>query len=123
MLNLTVPAEVRVLHRLLRHPRLLYVHFAPPCGTCSRAREVPLQGRRGPRPVRSELYPLGLPDLAVDQPAEVPRVLAANLLYQVVVEAVQILNQNGTAWSIENPRNSLLWHIPGFLDLATDINT
>ena len=69
------------------------------------------------------MHPLGLPDLATDQPAELPRVLSANSLYQVVVDAIRVLDTNGTAWSIENPRNSLMWHIPGFLVLAADIHT
>lgn len=39
-----------------------YIHFAPPCGTASRAREI---RRRGvdPKPLRSQEHPDGLPDL------------------------------------------------------------
>ena len=45
------------------------IHAGPPCGTASRARERPipkalaLRGAPQPRPLRSEQYPLGLPNL------------------------------------------------------------
>ena len=39
------------------------MHMAPPCGTCSRAREKPLPelGKHAPRPLRDEHYPFGYP--------------------------------------------------------------
>ena len=43
------------------------VMLAPPCGTSSRAREIPVfqsgQKRRAPQPLRSARYPNGLPTL------------------------------------------------------------
>ena len=43
---------------------ILHAHFAPSCGTASRARGRPIPGehpRAGPQPLRSERYPDGLP--------------------------------------------------------------
>ena len=40
------------------------VHMAPPCGTCSRARGIPMaDGSKGPQPLRTTEHPLG-PDAA-----------------------------------------------------------
>ena len=50
----------------ITNPLLSAVFAAPPCGTCSRAREIPVssqQPRSGPQPLRSAEYPDGLPHL------------------------------------------------------------
>ena len=118
-LNLTTDADTKTFKHLLRHPMLIYCHMAPPCGTCSRAREIPLRdGRPGPPPLRSELHPRGFPDLEQRLPREAPRVAAANLLYDLVVEATTQLISRDILWSIENPRDSLLWHYPGIFSFA-----
>ena len=44
------------LEYVLLHYPVVFVHAAPPCGTCSRAREIPLPGRH-PQPLRSEAEP------------------------------------------------------------------
>ena len=55
------------------------VHMAPPCGTCSRARGIPLaDGSQGPQPLRSTEYPLGLPTL---NQRDQQRVFLANQIY------------------------------------------
>ena len=53
--------------RMERH-RIIWVHFAPSCGTASRARERPLKswekkGFKIPKPLRSDEFPLGVPGL------------------------------------------------------------
>lgn len=47
---------------LIREGRVKYVHFAPPCGTASRAREIRRKGC-DPKPLRSDEEPDGLPHL------------------------------------------------------------
>ena len=118
-LDLTIPEDICRLQRLLQHPLLVYVHFSPPCGTCSRAREIAVPGLPGggPPPVRSEAFPLGFPDLAERLPREHPRVQAANAIYKVIANVANDLIARGVAWSIENPSNSILWHIPFMRDL------
>ena len=38
--NLMAADDQKIFAKLLDHPGLKYVHFAPPCGTASRAREL-----------------------------------------------------------------------------------
>ena len=108
MLNLNTSADQAALIRLSSRPSLVYVHLAPPCGTSSRAREVPLRHCRGPAPLRSEAHPAGLPGLF------------ARDLHRVDTAKVDICIQKNVAWSVDNPRNSLMWWFsdsayPGYL--------
>ena len=109
------------MRRLLEHPLLCYAHFAPPCGTASRARSIPLGPTdHGPRPLRSEAFPAGLPHLHEAQQAKVS---TANLLYNLVALSVDQLSSRGLAWSIENPRGSYMWLMPAMKELLTRSST
>ena len=56
------------------------VHLAPPCGTCSKARGMPMpDGTPGPPPLRSLDFLLGVPDMS---PGDRVKVEAANRLYE-----------------------------------------
>ena len=124
MFDLSITRDKDSMKRLLTHPRLTYVHMAPPCGTCSRARGIPLaSGQPGPAPLRSEAHPLGIPDLERLHPREVPRVLAANVLYDFSATIAEHLIDNGIAWSMESPRDSLLWYIPKVRRLTDRLDT
>ena len=65
---------------IIRELNVRHVHLGPSCGTFSRAREIPVprwkveQGAPDPKPLRSEEYPLGLPNLVVSQRARVANV-------------------------------------------------
>ena len=59
-------------------PGCTYVHFAPPCGTASRARFIKRRGRHNPPVLRTDDHPNGLPHLS---PLHAAKVAAANLLY------------------------------------------
>ena len=102
--NLTTQAGQQVFESLLGQPRLVFVHFGPPCGTASRAREIPLNGP-APVPSRDEQHPEGLPDLAVTSPLDFARVQSAHALYAFTGKAAKTLTQRNIAWSIENPRS------------------
>ena len=106
--DLTLASDVALLRKLLAHPQLVYVHFSPPSDTASTARDRALPGvpGGGPPPLRSADYPLGFPDLKQRLPREWQRVLAANAIYQAVVECIDVLLQRSVAWSIEMPRAS-----------------
>lgn len=53
-----------LLWQVLKHPLLAFVHMGPPCGTASRARNIPLsKDAHGPPPLRSAEFPDGLPSL------------------------------------------------------------
>ena len=103
-LDLTLPSDQQLLLELCGHPRITYVHFAPPGGTASRARETVV--KNGPVPLRSTALPRGLPDLPARDAA---RVASANTLYDFVFKVVAQLTANGIMWSIENPHASLFW--------------
>jgi hypothetical protein len=75
--------------------------LSPPCGTASRAREIPLKGREfQPRPFRSSEHPLGLPTLeGIDK----ERVTKANLLYRFSIALCFFLLSHGRVFFLENP--------------------
>ena len=107
-LDLTDKKDIATLWRLLAHPQLIFVHMAPPCGTCSRARDRALRGvpGGGPPPLRSPDFPEGFPDLADRLPDGHARVVAANAIYQLLVEIALYLLSRGIAWAMENPRKA-----------------
>lgn len=118
--DLTEPVELQSLTELLRSEahRILAVHFAPACGTASRAREKKLtglqsQGFRVPQPLRSESQPAGLDKLSgVDK----IRTETANLVYEATAALVSECHNLDILCSLENPENSLFWFFP-------DVNT
>ena len=86
------------------------VHIALPCGTCSRARGIPLpDGTPGPPPLRDAEHLHGLDGLS---DIDAAKVKAANELYAWADRFVRFLHDKGVAWSIENPANSWLWELP-----------
>ncbi len=82
---------------------IVHAHFAPSCGTASKAR---LPSHLQPKPLRSEEYPDGLPFLSAK---DSERVRLANISYDATIELVEFLIQLGISCSIENPTNSLFW--------------
>ena len=89
-IDLTLKEDQDRLFLLLGNPRIVYVHIAMPCGTASKAREIPmpawkLNGRPAPKPLRSLLHPAGLPTMdGVDK----QRVLQANCLYTYILQVM-----------------------------------
>lgn len=84
----------------------MYVHFAPPCGTSSRARLIQRRGRWSPLIIRTDQYPDGIPSLSGSLLA---RVESANKLYAVTGELVRWCVAHDTYFSIENPGRSFMW--------------
>ena len=69
-LDLTDPAQAKILEDIIvnQAERIRLIHFAPPCGTASAARQKPIpsfikNGVPSPQPLRSSAFPLGLPNL------------------------------------------------------------
>ena len=96
----------------LRHPRLLFVAMAPPCGTSTRAREIP----GGPRPLRSDKHPCGIPGLS---PGEQLRVDKANTIYALCIDVAKHCLNSGILFMIDNPDRSLMWSLGLFRELLT----
>ena len=70
----------------MNSPNLVGIFVAPPCGTCSRARGIPVQLANGvwvagPQPLRSDQFPNGLRNLSW---LNWQRVSSANKLYHFI---------------------------------------
>ena len=92
-------------------PNVKGVFLAPPCGTCSLARNIILRDSKGrplpgPVPLRSHLYPEGLLNLS---PKNRKRVSLANTLYEFLGRVIRIADSRGLIIVVENPRSSLFW--------------
>ena len=94
-LDLTDPASENLARSWLLHLLCKYAHFGIPCGTCSRAREIPL-GPDAPRPLSSDDFPEGLEDLTA---AERKRVDAANQVYAACCRLIICCIINGIRWN------------------------
>ncbi|CAE7304283.1 unnamed protein product [Symbiodinium sp. CCMP2592] len=83
------------------------VWLAPPCGTGSRARDIPLpthlpaDASLSAKPLRSAAHPEGLPDLAG---TDARRVRSANQLYAFSSEILELCVHLGKVCVVENPR-------------------
>ena len=91
--DLTKEQGVAWLWKLLKHPRVCFVLLAPPCGTSSRARDIPIseQDRAdncpGIKPLRGpgrEVW--GLDSL---EGTDLLKVRAANQLYSIAAEVAE----------------------------------
>lgn len=101
-----------VLRYILETCEVAALHLAPPCGTCSNARGIPLpNGDPGLQVLRTEEFPLGVPDMS---DAHRIKVDAANELYKRMGPFLQWLTEQGVAWIVENPTTSFLWQLEFF---------
>ena len=108
-LDLTRRDHQKLVHSWIEKPEVQGVFMAPPCGTCSLARSIPLpEEDNAPRPLRSLFEPDGFADL-VGRDAD--RVGQANILYQFVADTAELCEKLGKMCMIENPANSLFWHV------------
>lgn len=93
-------------------------HMGLPCGTCSRAREIPLaHGERGPQPLRNEQFPMGVPWM---NQVDSEKVRQANMLYQHACNFALTLIRLSHVFTIENPSNSWLWELPCMTQLTPE---
>lgn len=110
------PKDKELLYHWLESDVLAWVHIAPVCGTCSRARQI---RNGGPRPLRSDTFPMGLPDLTPD---ERHRVNLANAMYVESCALFQFCALRGILVAMENPTNSLFWLTEPFVNLQQSID-
>ena len=90
-----------MLDFLLERVVIAGVHIAPPCGTCSRARGIPMaDGSKGPQPLRTTEHPLGIPSL---NHRDKQRVFLANQIYKFCGEYVKKLDAAGIPWDYRKP--------------------
>ena len=109
--DLTTQEGQQLLLTWLDAPNVEGVFLAPPCGTCSLARNIILRDSKGrplpgPVPLRSHLHPEGLLNLS---PKNRKRVSLANTLYEFLGKVIRIADSKGLIIVVENPRSSLFW--------------
>ena len=113
-MDLTVRSYQLHILSLIHDRHFVYVHFAPPCGTASRARERPINpklirlGAPSPKPLRDASFPRGLPLLSEHDQVRVDQ---ANIIYDFCVEVAIECANRGVIFSVENPRNSWFWTV------------
>ena len=118
-LDLTVEHSWNVLKFIVQQCNVIAVHIAPPCGTCSRAREIKLTSNwHGPPPLRNAQHPYGVPDM---NDKDKFRVQQANQLYMFMNDFCLFLNERSVPWTIENPTNSWLWELPCMRTLVAEM--
>ena len=110
-LDLSVEANQDLIVEEIKSDRVAGVMLAPPCGTSSRARNIPLRNKfgkkvRGPPPLRSHRYPEGLPGLTG---VSRKRVKQANILYKFCRRIMDLCEDLGKLCIVENPESSLFW--------------
>ena len=114
--DLSDPKQIMVLVDLIQSNQYTVVLWcAVPCGTCSRAREIPVHDSKyAPQPLRSAEFPRGLPNLEVHN---TERVRLANSIYDNVWLLIQCNLEFNGLFVIENPMNSWLWSIDTYKEL------
>jgi len=106
--DLNEPDQVAALSDfIVKHSHIiLWAHFAPSCGTASRARGRPLpklakMGIKVPQPLRSDSQPMGMDGLSgLDK----IKAECANITYENTCELMRLCIELGIAVSLENPR-------------------
>lgn len=124
LVDLTTPEGQSLCWEWIKSPSCAGVFCAPPCGTCSRARGIPVtlpNGYQvaGPQPLRSDLMPDGLPSMSYLNRC---RVRSANTLYKFITEVVQHCLAHDLLVVIENPRSSLYWRTSFFAPIRKKLH-
>ena len=118
--DLTTATGQAICRQWFSSPNCVGIFAAPPCGTCSRARGIPVKlpdgiWVPGPKPLRTDAKPDGVDTLT---PLEQTRVNSANSLYAFITELSLACLASSKIVCIENPRSSLYWRTSFFLPLA-----
>ena len=114
-LDLTDPQCQHLVKQWLTDSNVVAVFLAPPCGTCSLARNIPAPDNpHAPVPLRSLFEPDGLRNLSE---VDCLRVSQANLLYDFCREIIDLCCELGVAFMLENPLNSLFWMTTPWRDI------
>lgn len=108
------PSNMELISSLIASPFCIYVHFAPPCGTASRACLIKRRRRYNLPVVRTDRYPNGIPGLAG---ALKTRVELANELYEVTCKLILICEEQSVPWLCEHFGRSFMWQTARFEDL------
>ncbi len=116
-LDLLHQSHLQLVKDLIKNGCCAYVHFAPPCGTASRARLIQNAAHTLPPHLRNDEHPNGLPWLT---PEQQERVNKANQLYAITCQPIILCQENNILWSCENPGRSM-WQTTPFVQLFSTI--
>ena len=115
-LDFTDPSNQLLISDWIRNRNVVAIFMAPPCGTCSLARNIPIPDDPfPPQPLRSMTEPDGLRSL---RGRDRLRVSQANILYAFCQEVMDLACSLSIACMIENPKNSLFWFTTAWRDVA-----
>ena len=115
-IDLADPNGQLLVKQWLTQGNVVAVFLAPPCGTSSLARNIPVPGNpNAPVPLRSIWEPDGLRNLTGK---DLLRVSLANVLYDFCREIVDMCCELSVAVMVENPLNSLFWVTTFWCDIA-----
>jgi hypothetical protein len=86
--DLTTKAGVELFMQWLSNPNVIGIFLAPPCGTASRARAIPMKPKRpgdppAPKPLRSDAFPNGIPGMSFFDRVKISK---ANRLYHLTAQ-------------------------------------
>ena len=118
-IDMTTEYGMELVWRILGQDNCIAAHMGPPCGTSSRARNIRRKKGPGPKPLRSDQWPNGLPFL---QGSDKKRVGLANELYMQCAKIFEHCTQVGILCTIENPGNSYFWSTTYMTELAVGYN-
>ena len=109
--DLCTKAGVELLMQWLSNPNVIGIFLAPPCGSASRARAIPMKRKRpgdppAPKPLRSNAFPNGIPGISFFDRVKISK---ANRLYHLTARLVRWAVDEGCLICIENPQFSFLW--------------
>ena len=114
-LDLSKPSSAVLLRNLFASHTVCYVHAALPYGTCKRTRSAMLPKHlrlcksSKARALRSISHPDGVPSMSQEERL---RVQSANQVFRNVCSFMSLCCLSNVRVSLENPSNSLLWHVP-----------
>ena len=118
-LDLTCADHQALVEQWLESGQVAWVHLAPPCGTASLARTIPVPGSTFvPQPLRSRDEPQGFANLSGSDKI---RVDAANSFYMWCCSIFFLCTLKGIICTLENPRGSLLWLTKWWLEVQRAI--
>ena len=97
-------------------------HFAPNCATFSKAREIPIRGvKQAPVPLRSELFPEGIPsELAGLSKKARRRLLLDTEMAVLSAERCLARHRRGKLFSLEHPGRSIALSLPAWKRLRSE---
>ena len=111
--DLTTPEGQDLVWKLIEDKKVAYVHMGPPCGTFTRAREIPVPqwkqalGAPAPKPLRTTEEPEGIHYNNFSDSDKL-KIQKGNQIAWFCAKIAEHCLQHGILFSIENPRNSIL---------------